>query len=259
MCGIVFTGHVVAAVQTANTKTDVLPISSAFTPDSAARKILRVSPVNWNGRDYAPEEAVPILMSVIVDKGSEARVRLDALGKMKLVSNQISGTAWVDGLVSHYDRALPLDEKSQLLKCLVHTADPRAFAVFTKVLDEEKDRTIRLVAAAGLAQWNVRRGVAELLAQLNPQEAVTGEPSPTNEAMKALAQFSRYKGWELWNEVTWERIEARADLDRNQKVATFVAEMRRWFEQNEHRFPEWKPGDRLPEIPPLHEARPDGP
>jgi hypothetical protein len=69
---------------------------------------------------------------------------------MIMLSNRIAGTAWIDGLISRYGVALRSDEKTRLLRCLIRTEDPRALPALSKGLEEEKERTIRLLAAGGL-------------------------------------------------------------------------------------------------------------
>ncbi len=240
--------YAVLLAEPSDTKREMLPMTSAFAPGVTTRRMSRQRPVEWDGEQYACKDAVPVLMSAILDVTAAGAHRLDALGKMTTLSNQITNTAWVDELISRYHAAVDRDEKIGLLQCLIGSEDPRAFPVFVQTLEQETDRTIRLFAAGGLAQWNVRRGTAELFAQLHVDELVPGGSTLANEAMKAIQSFNRTKAWGLPEKEIWSRIEARGDLDKNQKVALYASEVKEWFADNAHRFPDWKPGDPLPKV-----------
>jgi hypothetical protein len=56
------------------------------------------------------------------------------------------------------------------------------------------------------------------------------------------------KGWGFPEEEVRMALKDRTDLDDDQKAAAYIAEIKKWFAQNEHRFPDWKPGDPLPKI-----------
>ena len=45
-----------------------------------------------------------------------------------------------------------------------------------------------------------------------------------------------------------DAIASKTELNGEQKKALYIAEIKKWWAANERRFPDWKPGDKLPEI-----------
>ena len=61
--------------------------------------------------------------------------------------------------------------------------------------------------------------------------------------------MNHQKGWGFPTKDIQKAIEARGDLSLDEMQVLYIAEIRKWFAENEHRFPEWKPGDPRPERP----------
>jgi len=194
-------------------------------------------------------------MAVVRDRGHNADERHRALLALSMLDRHLAARPCLNELAELYGSCSRL-EKQAILLCFKASEDPHGIPVFVSVLDKEQDLKLRLSAAAALAQWNVRRGVAELVDLLESEDPV---PQPSRifyvreSALDLLRTKSELKGWGLRAEEIWKPIEARTDLDGGQKAALYFseakAEAKKWFAENEHRFPEWNPGDPLPEPP----------
>ncbi len=74
-------------------------------------------------------------------------------------------------------------------------------------------------------------------------------PYVRDNALDLFETKNRLKGWGFPDQEIRKAIEGRAGLDREAFVASYTAEIKKWFAENERRFPDWKPGDPLPEVP----------
>jgi len=150
-------------------------------------------------------------------------------------------------------------EKKIILTCFKGSRDARAIPLFVRVLDNEKSMRLRLSAASGLAGWNIHRGVAELVNLLDSKEIL---PQPArmshvrDNALESFRNANARKGWGFPENKWWRAIDGRPDLDEDQKRALYIAEIekeikaiKKWFAENEQRFPDWKPSEPLPESP----------
>jgi hypothetical protein len=174
------------------------------------------------------------------------------LGLIQLASlrGQLNGHACLDELRELYVDAESL-EKSLIITCFLGSRDPRAIPLFTHVLDQETDIRLRLPAAAGLAAWNVRRGVAELVELIGSTEMLpqpSRMPYVRDNAIDTFRTKNQQKGWGCPEEEIGRSIAARTDLDEDQKRGLYVAEIKKWYAENEQRFPNWKSGDPLPPV-----------
>ena len=119
------------------------------------------------------------------------------------------------------------------------------------MLNNEQDLALRLSAAKGLSGWNVRRGVATLV-ELLESEGVLPNPTRMPYVRDNASEFFRNanarKGWGFPEDETRKSIMSRTDLNDDEKAAHYIAEIKKWFATNEHRFPEWKLGDPLPKV-----------
>jgi hypothetical protein len=186
-------------------------------------------------------------MDVIAAPETNAHLRANALEMV----GRLKDRRLTSRLVSLYGALRFREEKAAILQAISLACDPTGFPLFMKVLDEEEDKIVRLFAASGLAQWNVRRGVAELMRLLEAEDEV---PPPArwsrvgDYAFDLLGTYNRRKGWGFPDEAIRRAVATRDDLDKNGKKALYVGEMKTWFEVNKGRFPDWKPGDPLPEV-----------
>jgi hypothetical protein len=148
-----------------------------------------------------------------------------------------------------YDKGGEL-EKQEILLCFLGSRDPRAVALSSRVLEKEQDMKLRLTATSVLAGWNIRRGVAELVKLVESQESLPPParmPYVRDYALESFHHANTRKGWGLNDEETRKSIEDRAQ-NREEFVLLYAVEIKKWFAENEHRFPDWKPGDALPEV-----------
>lgn len=247
----------------------VFTSASAFGPpveDREARQILPLSPalasvprevhykdhrttVSWKGHDYSCGEGARVLLRLVGDRNTDRSVRAEALHALRrLPRRHLRNTDTIEQLISFYDSLHGRQEKVDLI-VLVAAWSPRALPFVTEILDSEDDIGVRQQAASGLAAWNVRRGVAELVRLLEAcKDDATADRRVCNEGAKNFAWLNARKGWGFPEDRIRQEITARADLSNEDMSALFILEIKKWFEANEHRFPNWKPGDPLPEV-----------
>ncbi len=100
-----------------------------------------------------------------------------------------------------------------------------------------------------MARWNIRSGVSKLINLLESRHVGPQGQRFGNEVMKVVQGLSEHNGWGLpEGEILRRIMESRSDLNQDQKIGLHVVEIKKWFAENEERFPDWKPGDPLPEI-----------
>ncbi|MGB2984910.1 MAG: HEAT repeat domain-containing protein [Phycisphaerae bacterium] len=204
--------------------------------------------VPWQGRDYPAADGINVLMEVIANPATDPLVRANALGKLGRLASWLPNTNRIPELIALYDTLRERGEKGELLLTLMYSDDPRTLPLFVKVLDKEQDNTLRLLAAHGLAKWNVRRGVVELLPLFECTEPL-GLRTVRDGVAGTFRGLNRRKGWGCPEEEIGKSMESRPDLDEDQRRGLYIAEVKKWFEENKHRFPDWKPGDPLPKVP----------
>lgn len=233
--------------------------------------------VKWHGREYDVESGIAALLDLIrhPEKSDGHWNSAVALTYLSMLDRHLKDRPCLDELATLYDGPGEVN-KGGILLCFKGSDDPRGIPVFIRTLDREQDMKLRLSAAAGLAQWNVRRGVAELVDLLESKEIL---PQPArmvyvrDNARDLFRTKNRLKGWgfpdeeirksigtqvgfdpeesrkrsEFGDEETRKAVETRARVVREEFVALYISEIKKWFAENEHRFPDWKPGDPLPE------------
>lgn len=227
---------------------DRLPLSAESVTSVTLRPV-RTS-VKWKDREYDVDSGIDVVMTVVRDPEQSAHERELALIQLAMLRTQLKGRPCLDELGRIYDDAEGL-QKDLILTCFLGSRDPRAIPVFARTLDNERSMNLRLSAASGLAGWNIRRGVTELVKLLESKEKL---PQPArmayvrHNASESFRNANARKGWGFRYEETAQSIGIRIDLSDEEKAVLFISETRKWFAENEHRFPDWKPGDPLPEV-----------
>ena len=119
---------------------------------------------------------------------------------------------------------------------------------------------MRLPAAYGLAMWNARSGVRELIDLLLVKQTDIPVQYPGLIGVKAARFLYRLNAWKSWwapeaplLAVSGARAEARREV-----LDSCHVELKKWLAENEHRFPDWKLGDPLPEAPTPETKKPEG-
>lgn len=227
-----------------------LPLSSALAPVPGEMKFEdRRTTVNWKGRDYACAAGARVLTDIVADRHASPGLRAEALRTLRRVpSTYLRDIDTMDQVISVYDTLHDSQEKVDLI-ALIGAWSPRALPFLARILDTEKDKGARQLAAAGLAGWNVRSGVAELIRVLEEcKEQASRDRTVCNEASKEFTWLNARKAWGFSEDRIREDILSRTDLNNEEMSALFVTEIKKWFAENEHRFPDWKPGDPLPEV-----------
>ena len=153
----------------------------------------------------------------------------------------------MEELVAIYPNLETTEEQYEVLLSFINSEDTRAFPLVYVIATSDASPRLRLRAAAALAQWNIRRGV-QVLIELFPSE----EKGPTRtvgaDALMLFEGYNRRKGWGCPMEEIMKPATALSDQDYAGAVALAQRGFRDWFEQNKNRFPDWKPGDPLPEV-----------
>jgi len=206
--------------------------------------------VQWNKREYDIDAGIIVLMSVIQNPGETDQQRELAVDRLRMLSTQLKGRKTVDELLQLYPTLGTRGCKVGVLVCLGKSDDPRALPLFVKVLDEEQDLTRRLVAAYGLANWNVGRGVGELIRLLECTTSIEDCAAVRDQAANNLHGLNDRKAWGCPEDKIRDLAAAASNGDSDEYVKTFSRGYREWFEANRMRFPDWTVGDPLPEVEP---------
>jgi len=241
---IAFGSFALCLAQPDKEEPNVLPLSTAHVAaqGETTGKTFYAT-VEWEGQEYHALEGTTVLMKVIADPVTDPTIRAKALQHLGRLHNRDTTVQ----LVGLYDSLTTREEKVGIMSCLIWSEDPRGFPLFARVLEHEKDNMVRLYAAVALAQWNVRRGVAELIRVMEEcKDDASSDRTVCNEAAKAIASFNAHKGWGFPEDRIRQKIASRADLSNEDMSALFVTEVKKWFAENDHRFPDWNPGNPLP-------------
>ncbi len=234
-----------AQCDTAKAKVLSLTTADVAVPGETTFKTVYAT-VEWEGHEYDAHEGTMVLMKVIVDPATSATVRAKALQRLQRLRNR-SITAQ---LVALYGTLTERDEKRGVVRCLIGSEDPRGFPLFVQVLEHEQDEMVRLSAAVALARWNVRRGVAELIRIQNTcKDAASAQSYVCNGASNSFTRLNTRKGWGFEDQRVRETLLGRTEFNNDQRRELYLNEIKDWWSQNEHRFPNWKLGDPLPEVP----------
>ena len=197
-------------------------------------------------------------MSVVRNQSSAQGERERALDRLGMLSTQLNGRNCVEELIALYGSMRTREEKGALLLCLTKSLDRRGLPLLYDAVETETDPVVRLFAALGVAKWNVRRGVAELVSLFESRDVLSPSRMPyvRDYALESFRDANARKAWGFAEEGVHKSIEGRDDLNDDQKIALYIAEIKKWFAGNEHRFPDWKPGDPLPEVSPCDKSEP---
>ncbi len=199
----------------------------------------------WDGHIYDGTTVIDVLMRVILDRESGASQQRRAIRLLEVLEHELQDRDCIEQLLTLYSQLRDRSEKAAILACLSASEDPRALATFSQVLTTEEDKVMRLFAASGLARWNIRAGVGELLALLECNVHLPGRRSSIvkDEASSILMDLNSPKGW------GFPRREVAKPAGKGGKAKWFTMvpkDCNDWFKANKERFPEWKPGDPLP-------------
>jgi len=221
--------------------------------------------LKWEGREYDIESGIGILMGVVRNCEKPANERHLALLQLSMLGGHLRTHSCLDELRQLFDRANSL-ERGAILLCFKASDDARGIPLFIDVLEREHDVKLRFSAAVGLAQWNVRRGVAELVKLLDSEEAM---PQPSqlfyvrDNAMRSFRLMNIRKAWGFPDDkesAEWPPdVMPRPDVVARLKPPPAVEEIKKWWTENQGRFPDWKPGDPLPQVSPNESVEAPGP
>ena len=207
--------------------------------------------VRWEDREYDIETGIELVMSIVrsPEKHQRPWSAATALGELANLGTQLNGRSCLDELATLFDGAGE-PEKLIILTCFKGSRDPRGVPLFTRTLAETQNMKLRLSAADGLAKWNIRRGVSALVDLLDSNEVLAQParlPYVRDNAVDRFRRANTFKGWGFPDEELRRSVEERTDLSAEQVSKMYAQRIKKWFAENEHRFPEWKLGDPLPE------------
>lgn len=206
--------------------------------------------VSWEGRVYDAADAIRVLMDVAGNMEASIWQRERALDFLQVFEYRLRGRKCIEDLLRLYSELPTGLEKAAVLACLSASEDPQAIPMFHMVLAVEKDHVLRLFAASGLAKWNIRAGVEELIRLLECGRSLQGRLHYTvrGEASSVLMDLNCPKAWGFpYNEVM---DSARGSTENRVQIrGMLINRWEEWFRKNEHRFPDWKLGDPLPKVP----------
>jgi len=229
---------------------DVLPLSPALAPGANVhREVPRT--VQWEQREYSPSEGLELLMRIIMDPEALPQKRANALQALSPFGHKLRNTDHIPELIALYDTFADEGDRRRLVGTLAWSEDPRVLPLFARCLKEARDDLSRWGCADVLARWNIRQGVSVLIdlsesAKLGPER---GGQSFTDAPMGTVLGLNRDKGWGLPDVEIVEGIDKiKPRVNDEERRVLFRAEVKKWFEANKDRFPDWKPGDSLPVV-----------
>jgi len=227
-----------------------LPLSPAPAAGVVVKRNLPAT-IDWESREYQTSDGIPVLLTVIMDDRTDPTKRANALVKLGNLGPHLQGTNHVPALVTVYARLNKQDERRALIGCVAGSDDPRGLPLFAAVLSDAPDEIARFQAAYALARWNIRQGVCALIGLLESRTVGPQEQFLLSDnILRVLQLLNVQKGWGRPDQEILERIgESETGLTEDRKVALYVEEIKKWFEANKDRFPDWKPGDPLPVLP----------
>lgn len=230
--------------------TETNRLSLALQPATGSPDVRPRESVRWNEREYDLDSGIEVIMNAFRKSAQDAHERELALIQLAMLRAQLQRRACLQELQQAYDEAGDV-EKQLILTCFLGSRDPRAIPLFVRTLEDEENMKLRLAAAAGLAAWNVRRGVAALVGLLESEETLKQParmPYARDNAMESFRKANMRNGWGFASKNIGDAIAFKTELNGEQEKALYIAEIKKWWAANERRFPDWKPGDRLPEI-----------
>lgn len=252
---IVFTLHASQAggQQRISEAVDRFPTSAESVTDIIVRPVRTY--VQWKDDKYDVDPGIDILMKVVHDSNSTVDERHWALLRLVMLESHLLGHDCIDDLDHLYNASADL-HKGTILLCFNASRDPRGIPIFQRVLNTEENVKLRLYAANGLALWNIQRGVAELVDLIDSEKKLPAPagrlPYVRDNALQNFRSKNTHKGWGFPEEKIRKSIYNRADLDDDQKRTKYNKDIRieikKWFAENKHRFPDWRIGDPLPKV-----------
>ncbi len=232
---------------------DEFPLTSGYVSGTSARRPAKS--IRWKEREYEIEVGITTLMNVI--RGLEesthvwnARAALSELGNLGI---QLRGHPCLEELEEAYDR-VDVSQRVGILHVFKMSLDPRGIPLFYRALEQKETTRLTLEAATGLARWNVRRGIVELIKLLDSEEMLplAGTPSVAQYALGTFRMYNIRKGWGFPDDkesAEWPPdVVPPPDVAARLKQRPTLEEIKNWFAENELRFPDWKPGDPLPAV-----------
>lgn len=205
--------------------------------------------INWEQKEYSTTEGIKVLMQVVTDAHTDPDKRADALSKLSNFGPWLHNTDNIPELIMAYSLCTDRVEKGRLISCLALSDDRRTLPLLTKYYSEAANDVARAQGAYSLAKWNIRRGVSGLISLLESRELINGRLKLANNVRKTLQRLNLQKGWGIpGKDILLKVNEVGSDVSDDQKMVLYAEEVKKWFAENKHRFPEWKAGDPLPKI-----------
>ncbi len=226
---------------------DVLPLSTTVSASMRKKIIKRPrTSVIWEDKEYGIDDGIDVLMSVIANPTTDVATRATAINRLGHFSTCLQNRECLPKLCALFDGLGSRMEKRQILTCLTIAQDSTGLSLLYRVATNESDPVLRFHGASGLAAWNIREGVHQLI-ELFPSRAETGLRQVGAAAMISFTSLNERKGWNCPQDEIRRAALATAGDNSEEYAKAAMHGYRAWFEENKHRFPEWKLGDPLPE------------
>lgn len=226
----------------------VMPISTTISDSAREKLIIRLkTSIRWEEQEYNIDDGIDLLMDIITDPVTDVSMRSKAINRLGHFSTQLQNRECLPKLCSLYNQMETRNEKLQILRCLIGVKDPAGLNLFHRIVTTKTDPHLRNSAAVGLADWNIREGVYQLI-ELFASNANIGFRDVGASAMISFTSLNERKEWKCPQDEMREKSLEIANGNREKYGEALMHEYRTWFEKNKHRFPEWKAGDPLPKI-----------
>ena len=249
--GILGAAHAQPADQSEKSRVpsdQILSLTAEHDLASSARRNHPES-IIWEGIELDSRVAESILMNVVENPESAKSRRLDALGKLSAIHSVLRGSDSLPRLIALYDKDVDIETRRAVVLCLCKSMDPRAFDLLFRITQSESgDSMLRVICAGGLAQWNVRQGVRQLAMLADSDESIHSHRTIGDEAMILLQSLDQLKNWGYDARPSVQSIITSKSLNHSDKRHALRDNFVEWFEANAYRFPDWRPGDPLPEV-----------
>lgn len=194
--------------------------------------------IEFEGRSYPFESGMAKLVQAATDTRRSIGERRAALRILGPLSPHLYARGELPAVLARAMEETDAPCRIELLRCAVQAVDPRALPVFKRTLQSAEDPDTRQVAAGGLARWNERSGVQELIALL--EVSADAEPEALARAEKALIalnEFNAVNGWGCDLAFLYDDFQRMGGGGEIEKARLAKEHWAKWFNANQHRFP----------------------
>lgn len=239
------------AAQSIGSADDKLPFSPVLSPTDGSIRISFLemhSTIAFEGVEYSIQDAIKLLSGIAFAPDEPVKRRAAALVRLGGPAKHPDAVALVPDAAAVCLNEQDLDLRRASVDFLMRSDDERVPGFLLHVLRTEDDVGLRILAAHGLACWNVNEGVAELIRlggsapdMGNGLVRRKGDRSLGHEALIDLQFLNRDKNWGFPSEAVAAELENVAKTDRQHAMQLLAQRWEEWFTTNAERFAEVPP------------------